>query len=431
MYVCLFHLLLQEASWLKEVFSFLSEHLSPDLCGSAPQAADDSLTGVFQRLQAQLGGPHLFPVSYRLVSVSGLLSLQHLACVSNLSWSTNQQRAWAKEAELSLPGHLALPRVNLLLIGYLREGRAGEWRLTDTSGSVRCECLSPSPLWLNRPVFFPHWNYIPHNAPGQDPEEAGGHVELIGSPVLLCPGPDHGLAVSPAGGAGLSGAVGVREASGLLDNRTRGQRLSVFGLVGTVCPLLAVAGTTFFCFWLTGGSHALRVLVKDRSRLWWAGCVRVGQGVCVTALRVCVLRGWRGNNILCVTDQSQLHTNYTHAATPPPPVMSHADDEECEEPERCVNQSGVRVKKSKVISYQGTVTQVVSEGAGLYVMDGKVGLLRVTAFSRLGGAAPVGGAAPDSSCPGDGALPRLLMENNAGVSEYLWACHLSSLLTHR
>ncbi|XP_056299115.1 CST complex subunit CTC1 [Pseudoliparis swirei] len=460
-----------EASWLKEVFVFLSEHLSPELCGSAPQAAEDSLTGVFQRLQAQLGGPHLFPVSYRPVSVSGLLTLQHLACVSNLSWSTNQQRAWAKEAELSLPGHLALPRVNLLLIGYLREGRAGEWRLTDTSGSVRCECLSPSPLWLNRPVFFPHWNYIPHNAPGQDQEVAGGYVELIGSPVLLCPGPDHGLAISPAGGAGLSGAVGVREASGLLDNRTRGQRLSVFGLVGTVCPLLAVAGTTFFCFWLTDDSHALRVLVKDRSRLWWAGCVCVGQGVCVTALRVCVLRGWRGNNILCVTDQSQLHTNYTHAATPPPLVMSHADDEECEEaePERCVNQSGVRMKKSRVISYQGTVTKVVSEGAGLYVMDGKVGLctanqppprrhlragdsvelhhvhflfrpcpdfppsmlctclrssLRVTAFSRLGG------AAPDSSCPGDGALPRLMMENNVGVSEYLWACHLSSLLTH-
>lgn len=75
----------------------------------------------------------------RPVSVSELISRQHLACVSNLSWSTNQQRAWAKEAELSLPGHRALPRVNLLLIGCLREGRGGEWRLMDTSGSVRCE----------------------------------------------------------------------------------------------------------------------------------------------------------------------------------------------------------------------------------------------------------------------------------------------------
>lgn len=76
---------------------------------------------------------------FRPVSVSELLSRQHLPCVSNLSWSTNQQRAWAKEAELSLPGLQALPRVSLLLIGYLREGRGGEWRLTDASGSVRCE----------------------------------------------------------------------------------------------------------------------------------------------------------------------------------------------------------------------------------------------------------------------------------------------------
>ncbi|XP_054455418.1 LOW QUALITY PROTEIN: CST complex subunit CTC1-like [Anoplopoma fimbria] len=50
--------------------------------------------------------------------------------------------------------------------------------------------------------------------------------------------------------------------------------------------------------------------------------------------------------------------------------------------------------------------------------------LRVTAFSR------VGGSSPDSSCPGDGALPRLLLEKNMGVSEYLWTCHLSSQLTH-
>ncbi|XP_068444509.1 CST complex subunit CTC1 isoform X2 [Clinocottus analis] len=466
-----------ETSWLKDMFSFLSEHLFPELSGPAPHAADDVLTGVsvVKKIQDNMAAPHRLPVSYRPVSVSWLLSLQHLACVSNPSWSTNQQRAWTKEAELSLPGHLALPRVNLLLIGCLREGRAGEWRLTDASGSVRCECLSPSPMWLNRPVFLPHWNYIPHNAPGRDPEEAGGYVELIGSPVLLCPGPEQGLAVCPGAGAGLSRVVGVREAAGLLDNRARGQRLSVSGLVGSVCPQLVVAGTTFFCFWLTDGAHALRVLVKDRSRLWWTQCVCVGQSVCVTALRVCVLRGWRGNNVLCVTDCSELHTNYTHTDTlldtAPPLKMSHVDDEECEEaePERGVNQSGVRIKKSRVISYQGTVTEVVSEGAGLYVIDRRVGLclayqptlrrklrpgdsvelhhvhflyrpcpdfppsmlctclrssLRVASFSR------VGASPPASSCPSDGALPRLLLEKNTGVSEYLWACHLSSQLTH-
>ncbi|XP_073332264.1 CST complex subunit CTC1 [Pagrus major] len=483
-----------ESAWLKEIFSFITHNIHPLLSGPAPPAADDLLTGgrvcphqlsvcVVEKIQENMCVTHTLPVSYRPVSVSELITHQHLACVSNLSWSTNQQRAWAKEVELSLPGHRALPRVNLLLIGCLREGRGGEWTLMDASGSVRCESLSPSPLWLNQPVFLPHWNYIPHNAPGQHQDKEEGYVELIGSPVLLCPGPEQGLAASPGGEAELSRAVGVREAAGLLHNRARGQRVSVCGQVGSVCPLLVVAGTTFFCFSLTDGCHSVAVLVKDSSRLWWTQCVCVGQSVCVTALRVCVLRGWRGNNILCVTDQSEIHTNYTHtpgdnthtdsqANTPPPLMMSHVDDDDdCEEaePEKVTVQSAVKMKRSRVISYQGTVTEVVSEGAGLYVIDGKVGLclayqptlrrklragdsvelhhvhflyrpcpdfppsmlctclrssLRVTAFSR------VGGSPPDSRCPGDGALPRLLLENNMGVSEYLWTCHLSSQLSH-
>ncbi|XP_069031586.1 CST complex subunit CTC1 [Embiotoca jacksoni] len=436
-----------------------------------------------QKIQEKMCVTHSLPVSYRLLSVSQLVSQQHLACVSNLSWSTNQQRAWEREAELSLPGQWALQRVNLLLIGCLREGRGGEWRLTDSSGSVRCECLSPCPSWLNHPVFLPHWNYIPHDASGPL-REAGGWLELIGSPVLLCLCPEQGLAAGAAGGAGLGRAVGVRAAAGLLNNRVKGQRVSVSGQVGSVCPLLVVAGTTFFCFTLRDGSHTLVVLVKDVSRLSWSRCVCVGQSVCVTALRVCVLRGWRGNNILCVTERSEIHTNYTltqeHTHTPehthsqpdtPLLMMSHADDEDCEEaePEGYVIQSGVRLKESTVISYQGTVTEVVSEGAGLYVLDGKVGLclayqpalgrslragdqvelhhvhflfrpcpdfppsmlcaclrssLRVTAFSR------VGGAPRSPRCPGDGALPRLLLQTNRGVSEYLWACHLSSQLSH-
>lgn len=78
------------------------------------------------------------------------------------------------------------------------------------------QCLSLSPPWLDRPVFLPHWNYIPHNASGQ--EEAAGFLELIGSPVLLCPGAEQGLAAAP-GRVELSGAVGVGEAGRLLRHR--------------------------------------------------------------------------------------------------------------------------------------------------------------------------------------------------------------------
>ena len=96
----------------------------------------------------------------------------------------------------------------------------------------------------------------------------------------------------------------------------------------------------------------------------------VGQSVCVTALRVCVLRGWRGNDILCVTERSEIHTDYTHTPghthTPadhahttsqqdtPLLMMSQADGEGCEEaePEEDVVQLGERMKQSSVISYQ-------------------------------------------------------------------------------
>lgn len=51
--------------------------------------------------------------------------------------------------------------------------------------------------------------------------------------------------------------------------------------------------------------------------------------------------------------------------------------------------------------------------------------LKVTSLSR------VCGPAADPSCPGDGLLPRLILEKNLGVSDYLWLCHLSSQLSRR
>lgn len=116
-------------------------------------------------------------------------------------------------------------------------------------------------------------------------------MELLGCPVLLCPAPERGTE--------LPGAVGVREAAGLLSSRfvppggrrrldpvsgtnhqlqewthdvcvslslclsrCRGQRLTVRGRVASVCALLRVAGTSFFFFSLTDGAHTLPVLVK-------------------------------------------------------------------------------------------------------------------------------------------------------------------------
>ncbi|CAN9509395.1 unnamed protein product [Ophioblennius macclurei] len=463
-----------EAVWLKNFYTFVLQHLS---CGPTPSEEAVSLTvSAVQSVQQKFDSALSLPVSYRPLSVSELVSQQRLSCVSNLSWSTSQHRAWSREAELTVTGQTAHGRVNLLLIGHLTEGKNGRWTLTDSSGSVLCECLSPSPLWLHRLVFLPHWHYIPHDA-AEGPDEDRGHLELIGPPVLLSVHAATGLAARPGEGTGPVGAMGVQEAFGFLQNRVKGQRLCVYGEVGFVCPLLVVSGISFFCWSLTEDGVTLPVLVKESHALPWFPCLRVGLRVCVTELRVCVLRGWRGNNILCVTERSELHANYTHThvradvhskSDSPLPMMSPNEMAGCEEavPEKDSGQSDVSI--SRVISYQGTVTEVTSEGAGLYVLDGKVGLclayqprwrrslragdrvelrhvhvllrpcpdlppsmlcaclrssVRVTAFSRVGGAPP----SPDR-CPGDGALPRLLLQTNCSLSDYLWTCHLSSRL---
>lgn len=53
---------LQESSWLKEIFSFITHHLLPLLSGPAPPAADDLLTG--QSANHSLSVKHLHEPVY-------------------------------------------------------------------------------------------------------------------------------------------------------------------------------------------------------------------------------------------------------------------------------------------------------------------------------------------------------------------------------
>lgn len=87
----------------------------------------------------------------------------------------------------------------------------------------------------------------------------------------------------------------------------------------------------------------------------------------MTALRVCVLQGWRGKDILCVTDSSEMHTEHTHDThahsepdTPASLTTAHIADDDDDGDDNsdeiqssvAINQLAVRTKRSKVISYQ-------------------------------------------------------------------------------
>lgn len=88
----------------------------------------------------------------------------------------------------------------------------------------------------------------------------------------------------------------------------------------------------------------------------------VGDRVCVTSLRICALRGWKGNSILAVTDHSEIHTNYSQGPrdsradperdTPPSLVMSRIDDDDTEESRRMFTRTDARTKQSRIINYQ-------------------------------------------------------------------------------
>ncbi|KAK1803640.1 hypothetical protein P4O66_020757, partial [Electrophorus voltai] len=438
-------------------------------------------------------------VCVRCVSVSELLSRQRTPCFSSLTWSTNQYREWAREAEQALPNHRALARTSLLLIGFLCDGRSsgqcdGFWRVRDASGSVYCETLKSSPHWLGKLMLFPTWSYIPQDAP-EPGKKAEGYLELIGSPVCVTPEPT-------AGSGGMCVCVG--------------------GEVSAVCPLLVIGGKRFFCFILVEEDRAVPVLVTDPERVYWRQCVDIAQCVCVSALRVCSLRGRAGHRVLSVTSQSHLrsyprarepddtlsdtrtqsqsdthsetHTSCTNKQTRSVSdshsqsiVGSHTletheeqDTHQEQESEGEVVQAGagashsvhpVRTKLSKIINYRGRITSVLNEEAGLYEIDGKVGLcLAYQPQRKWGGGALRPGAEielhnvhflfrPSLVCPdvvlcaclrssisvmnfsplsskvmtlrSDNPLLCYLLERNLSVSEYLWLSYCYTAVMER
>uniref|UniRef100_A0A8C7JCM2 CST complex subunit CTC1 n=2 Tax=Oncorhynchus kisutch TaxID=8019 RepID=A0A8C7JCM2_ONCKI len=302
-----------EREWLQELFVFVRDNLFPVLGPTTGSVSPEQLSlAMIRRVERAVGSSSArsLPLSYRLISVAELVTWQRTPCCSNLTWSTAQHREWVREAEQALPNHKALPRASLLLIGCLSDGcdpeRScdGAWRVRDATGTVHCELLSPSPLWLGLPVLFPCWNYIPQPALGKDQEvEERGYLELVGCPLPLTS--DIEMTFNPAG-VNLKRAVGVREAAELIQHRVRGLRVKVYGEVSGVYPLLNIAGKSLFCLRLREGRHTLPLLVTEPCCLWWQQCVCVGGSVCVSGLRVCALQGWSGNRILCATSQSSL-----------------------------------------------------------------------------------------------------------------------------
>ncbi|XP_062871489.1 CST complex subunit CTC1 [Trichomycterus rosablanca] len=390
-----------ERAWLSEVYTGVCEQVYPLVGVALGLSAEQLSHAVVWRVQRV---HQSLPVTYRCVSVAELCNRQRTPCLSSLTWSTAQYRDRIREAEQQLPNQKGLQRANLLLIGVMCDGRdlgqcEGCWRVRDCSGSVHCEVLGASPLWCGTLMLFPTWNYIPHDAPGPG-QDGGGYLELIDPPVCVTGDP---VTLDPVGS--LGDAIGVKKAARLLrEKNTTAVCVSVYGEVGLICPLLVISGKPFFCCTLTEGERSVPLLVTVPECVYWRQCVCVGQSVCVSALRVCSVRGWAGHRVLSVTPESRLHPNprtpsesgdtgtqsqsltdtdmdedvdthaqsLTDAHTP-----LQEDTPSTELPVHHGPSAGVnpaRTKLSKIISYRGRITAVLNQEAGLYELDGKVTL---------------------------------------------------------
>ncbi|XP_065131812.1 CST complex subunit CTC1 [Paramisgurnus dabryanus] len=486
-----------EQRWLSDVFEGVRRQLYPLISSSMGLTVEQLTLAVLSKVQRAVGSEVTsLPVSYRLLSLSELTHQQHTACCSSLSWSSAHYREQARKAERALPDYKALPRDNILLIGYLCDGPAagvsdGVWWVRDAGGSVPCEMLKSSPLWLGRLMFFPTWNYIPQNAPAGG-GKAAGYLELIDPPVCVTPEP---MTFDPGGS--LTEAMGVKRAAELLGQRCDVQ-VCVSGQVRAISPLLLISARRFFCLILSEEDSSVPVLITEVKHQYWRQTVCVGQYICISAVRVCSLRGWAEHSVLSVTAQSRLHPHvqlhentedletqlmetdsqtHTDSHSPEARVTSHAPDTcmTSNSPDTHVTLAScsatpVRTKHSTLISYKGLITKVLNAEAGLYEIDGKVGLclayqpvqkcggglrpgteiqlhnihflyrpspfapdvvlcaclrssVQVTAFSPLSSGFETAGT--------QSSLQRHLLEKNLGASQYLWLCYCQGVIKER
>lgn len=465
--------------WLSAVFEVVQQQFSP-LLDSDGFSVVRLAQFVVEKVQRAVGSDCAdLPVSYRIVSVSELIRDQRTACCSSLCWSSAHYRDQAKKAEQTLPNYKALPRDNLLLIGFLCDGRAdgkseGEWRVRDAGGSVPCMMLKSSCLWLGRLMLFPTWNYIPQNAPG-----AAGYLELVDPPVCVTL---EAMTFDPGGA--LTEVMSVRHAAELLAHSCEDQVcVCVGGQVCVVGPLLLIRGKRFFCLVLSDGGSSVALIIRELKHQYWRQCVCVGQSVWISSLRVCSLGALEGRRVLTDSCQSRLHPHTplqesseeqdTEDDTHTPADTTHTLADATRTPAddtRLVSDPAVRVKPSTIISFKGTVTKILNAEAGLYELDGQVGLclayqptqkwggglrpgaeiqlhnvhftyqasafapravlwaclrssVQITAFSRLCSELQV--------TEPHGALQRLLLERNLGPSQYLWLCYCQKAIAER
>ncbi|XP_072796764.1 CST complex subunit CTC1 isoform X3 [Vicugna pacos] len=313
------------------------------------------------------------------VSVKDLRTQQHRPCCSHLSWSSTAYQDWAQEAE---PRGVLLPQEQLLLVGTLtdrsgdleHECRNGSLYIRDNTGTLGCELIDLDLSWLGHLFLFPSWSYLPPTIKSS----REGHLELWGAPVPVFP-----LTISPGPLTPIP-VLYPETASRLLRHRSKCRDVQP-NLAGTLVRLSALVRSqkkAYFVLSLGGSSPAgshVSVIVQVPAQLVWHRALWPGRAYVLTELRVSKLRGHRywiwmtspSSQLLplkpeCVRElELELDGPLLEADPSPPPIPCNPQDKKGPE--------GL-IRDSRLLSYTGTITDVLNRPAGLYELDGQLGL---------------------------------------------------------
>ncbi|XP_010119602.1 PREDICTED: CST complex subunit CTC1, partial [Chlamydotis macqueenii] len=313
------------------------------------------------------------------ISISDLQHQQSVPCCSHLTLSTNEFKEWVHQGEGALP---ALPRTYLILVGYLTDGRQeskeklveGCLYVKDNTGIIPCELLHFELEWLESLFLFPSWSYIP-----QIDQSTAGYVEILADPVPvnLPKEVPYSIPVTYPASAEL-----------LLTPRIpckKTSKLTVGGELARLGPLLCVRHKTFFFLFLKCFTSALwvPVLVQKPNQLAWHHILQLGHRYTITGLSMTSLK--KSGQRMFVTGVSSCLLPYCaeQVREQPRDSASQGESTQSSSPETAEQLSdslelGAEEerpgsnKESKIISYVGTVTEILNAQAGLFLLDNKV-----------------------------------------------------------
>ncbi|XP_047403460.1 CST complex subunit CTC1 isoform X3 [Sciurus carolinensis] len=373
----------EEQAWLEAAQTFIQESLCPtdkEPNVQFTQSVIDCVKTVWLS-QGKYQGFTL-PLSYSFVSVQNLRTHQRLPCCSHLSWSSSAYQTWAQKAR---PNGVPLPRERLLLVGTLTDlsgdleqgSRNGSLYVKDNTGMLSCELIDLDLSWLGHLFLFPSWSYLP---PARWNSSGEGHLELWEAPVPVFP-----LTVSPGPLTPLP-VLYPEIASRLLRHRSK-FRVEQHNLAGKLIQLSALVKSKKKAYFILSlgelsptVSQAIShvsIIVQIPAQLVWHRALCPGKAYVLTQLRVSRIRGhhycvWMTSPFShlmllepeCV-QELELEGPFLETDSKSLPTSSNFQDKK--EPKGLM-------RDSRLLHYTGIVTGVLNEPAGLYELDGQLGL---------------------------------------------------------